>query len=208
MSEKKLILGLDVSTKTTGIVLMLVEGDEKKIILVTHCAPKISAKIKGMESLFLKKNIFEDEFLKKYLDIGITHVIIEEPLIYGPNAKAVAPLLRFNALISDSIYRLLGIVPDYISSYDARSNAFPELMAKRKFNKKGEKISESQLKKSEPVLFGDFGDIDKKQVILDKVSDVFPDIEWLLDKNNEKVKESYDSSDAICCVLGWLNKNK
>lgn len=63
-------------------------------------------------------------------------------------------------MISDSVYRILGIVPEYISSYDARKYAFPELMAIRKFNKKGEEYSKDKIltaiKKNKLVLFGEY----------------------------------------------------
>jgi hypothetical protein len=70
--------------------------------------------------------VFE-EFIEKYKDIGIDHVIIEEPLISSNNSITVSTLLRFNGMISDCIYNVLGIVPDYISSYDARKYSFPDL---------------------------------------------------------------------------------
>jgi hypothetical protein len=209
MEEKKLILGLDVSTKTLGVCLMSVEGDKKEIIKLTYCSPKINSKIKGIEGMFLKKIIFENEFINQFIGLGITNVIIEEPLIYGPNARSVAPLLKFNSLVSESIYRLLGIVPEYISSYDARAFGFKELVAKRKFDKKGELVPESKYKKSELVLFGEYPiGVDKKRIILDKVSDLFPKINWIMDKKGEIIKESFDSSDSVCCILGWLNKMK
>ena len=55
--EKKLILGLDVSTATIGVTLMLVEGDKKTLVELTHCSPKTDKNIKGVESLFIKKQI-------------------------------------------------------------------------------------------------------------------------------------------------------
>lgn len=209
MEEKKLILGLDVSTKTIGICLMLVQGDDKKLIKVTSITPNINKNIKGVEQLFLKKQIFENEFLKEYVDFGIDAVVIEEPLLRSNNVNTISVLLRFNGMISDSIYNTLNIVPEYISSYDARKYAFPDLMAVRTINKKGEKIPESKLKKAEPVLFGGFDfDIDKKVIVREKISTLFPNIQWEYNKKDELLKCNYDSSDAIACVLGWLNKNK
>lgn len=205
MENKKVILGLDVSTATIGICLMLCDGEENKIAKLTHIAPKISSKISGIESLCLKKNIFETEFLNQYKDYGITHVVIEEPLLGSNNINTVATLLRFNGMISDSVYRILNVVPEYISSYDSRKYAFPELMAVRKFDKKGEPYSDKKIKKNNPVLFGDYPwDIDKKQVVLDKVSEKYPDIEWIYNKKSELKKENFDSSDSVCCVLGYL----
>lgn len=209
MENKKVILGLDVSTATIGICLMLCDGEEYKIAKLTHIAPKISSKITGIESLCLKKNIFETEFLNQYKDYGITDVVIEEPLLGSNNINTVATLLRFNGMISDSVYRILNVVPKYISSYDSRKYAFPELMAVRKFDKKGNPYPDKKIKKNNPVLFGDYPwDIDKKQVILDKVSEKYPDIEWIYNKKSELKKENFDSSDSVCCVLGFLGKEK
>jgi hypothetical protein len=41
-----------------------------------------------------------------------------------------------------------------------------------------------------------------------KVADLFPDIEWLYDKNGELKKENFDSCDAYIALLGWFNKER
>ena len=210
MEKDRIILGLDVSTTTIGISLMSYKnGEIPKILKLTHISPKVNKGIKGIEALCLKKNIFENEFLMQYKDFNITDVVIEEPLMRSNNVYTVATLLRFNGMVSDSVYRLLGVVPTYISSYDSRRYAFPELVAVRKFNKKGEPYSESKIKRNKPVLFGEYPwDIDKKQIILDKVSELYPDIEWIYNKKGKLKTENFDSADAICCVLGMLNMEK
>lgn len=211
MEKDRIILGLDVSTTTIGISLMSYKnGDEiPKIIKLTHISPKVGKGIKGIESLCLKKNVFEQEFLMQYKDFKITDVVIEEPLLRSNNIFTVGTLLRFNGMISDSVYQILNVVPTYISSYDSRKYAFPELMAVRKFNKKGEPYSESKIKRNKPVLFGEYPwDIDKKQIVLDKVSELYPDIEWMYNRNGNLKKENFDSADSICCVLGLLGMEK
>ena len=211
MENKRIILGLDVSTTTIGICLMVCNDDSNnnEIVKLTHVKPKIAEHIKGIEGLFLKKRIFENEFLQEYKDYGIDEVIIEEPLLGSNNIHTVATLLKFNILIADSIFTMLGIVPELISSYDSRAYAFPELVAKRRFDKKGNPYSETKIKGNKPVLFGEFPwDIDKKQIILDKVSENFPKIEWIYNKKGELKKESFDSSDAVCCILGFLGLEK
>jgi hypothetical protein len=211
-NNKEIILGLDVSTTTIGCCIFLNDESEYgKIIKLTHVVPKVSNKIKGIESLFLKKQIFNDEFLINWKDFGITRVIIEEPLLSSNNINTVATLLRFNGMISDCVYHTLGIVPEYISSYDARKFSFPELMAVRKFNKKGEMYDEKKItkaiKNSELVLFGDYPwDIDKKLVMWNKVSEIFKDIEWIYDKKGELKKENFDANDALITCLAVRNK--
>lgn len=208
---KKVILGLDVSTTTIGICLMSYEDNVSKILKLTHISPKIPKKIKGIESLCLKKNIFENECLSQYKDYGITDVVIEEPLLGSNNINTVGTLLRFNGMISDSVYRLLGIVPEYISSYDARKYSFPELLAVRIFNKKGERYKTKEfknaIKNNNVVLFGNYKfDIGKKDVILWFMSNKYPEIDWVYNKNGELKKENFDASDAAVCCLGYIRK--
>jgi hypothetical protein len=101
--------------------------------------------------------------------------------------------LRFNTLITKEIYDVLGIVPEFISTYNSRKNAFPELVQK---NDKGKH-----------VLFGGLPkDIDKKQIIWDLVAKREPQIQWQYTKNNTLKKENFDQSDAYCCVLGYMNQ--
>ena len=116
-------------------------------------------------------------------------------------------------MISDCVYNVLGIVPEYISSYDARKYSFPELMAVRKYDKNGEKYKDKKIynsiRKNNFVLFGAYPwDIDKKTIIQNKVSELFPNINWLYDKNNELKKENFDACDAYVACLGYLNKEK
>jgi hypothetical protein len=210
---KKIAMGLDVSTNTIGVCIILVDGsDYGKIIELTHISPKINKKIKGIEELCLKKKIFED-FIIKFKDFGIDDVIIEEPLLSSNNSLTVATLLRFNGMISDSVYNILGIVPEYISSYNARKFSFPDLMAIRKYGKDDEpyefkKISKA-IKDSKLVLFGDYAwTVDKKTIIQQNVSDIFPNIKWLYDKHCELKKENFDACDAYVACLGYLNMKK
>ena len=211
--NKRIILGLDISTQTIGICLLM-DDDSKhgKIIELTHINPKVSSKITGIERLFLKKKIFED-FISKYKDFGIDDVIIEEPLMRSNNINTVSTLLRFNGMISDCIYNILGIVPQYISSYEAREYSFPELMSIRKYGKDEKqypfKKIYNEIKDCKLVLFGAYPwTIDKKTVIQGKVSEIFPDIQWIYNKDGELKKENFDAADSYVCVLAWMNKNK
>ena len=206
-------LSMDISTACIGISIVIDDGsDYGKIVELTHINPKVSSKIKGIEQLFLKKKIFE-EFLLKYKDFGIDHVIIESPLLRSNNVNTVATLLQFNGMISDCIYNVLGIVPNYISSYEAREYSFPELMAIRKYGKDEEQYecskSHKEIKDCKLVLFGSYPwTIDKKTVLQEKVAEIFPDIEWLYNKKGELKKENFDASDSYIAFLGFLNKKR
>jgi hypothetical protein len=116
-------------------------------------------------------------------------------------------------MISQSIYEATGIVPKYITSYDARKYGFPELMAIRKFNKKGEVYSidkiRKALKKNELVLWGGYSwDCQKKLILWNKISEMFPNIQWEYNKKGELKTENFDASDSFVCVLGYINKEK
>lgn len=202
------ILGLDVSTKTIGISLFEDTGDSGKLQLLTHITPKVKPKPKDNIELLIKKaQIFQNEFLEKYSDIEIDRVIIEEPLVRSNNVNTVATLLRFNGMICRSVYEVLNLVPEFISSYDARKFAFPELMEIRKINKKGEPYTEKEIERKQPVLFGGHPfDIDKKQIIWEKVNEREPQIVWVYDKHQRLTKENFDMTDAYACVLGQMRK--
>ena len=202
------ILGLDVSTKTIGISLFEDNGDGGKLQMLTHITPKVKPKPKDNIELLIKKaQIFQFEFLEKYSDIDISRVIIEEPLVRSNNVNTVATLLRFNGMICRSVYEVLNLVPEFISSYDARKFAFPELMEIRTTNKKGEPYSEKELEKKQPVLFGGHPfDVDKKQIIWEKVNEREPQIVWVYDKHQRLSKENFDMTDAYACVLGQMRK--
>ena len=202
------ILGLDVSTKTIGISLFEDFGDNGKLQLLTHITPVVKPKPESNIELLIKKaQIFQFDFLEKYGDVDIDRVIIEEPLVRSNNVNTVATLLRFNGMICRSVFEVLNIIPEFISSYDARKYAFPELMDIRKVNKKGEPYTEQEISKKNPVLFGGHSyDIDKKSVIWEKVNKIEPQIVWLYDKHQKLSKENYDMTDAYACVLGQMNK--
>ena len=206
--ENGLILGLDVSTSCIGISLIEDKGTYGKLELLHHVTPIVKPKPESkMQELFEKARIFEKEFLDKYVDVGITKVIIEEPLLRSNNVNTVATLLRFNGMISRAVYDTLGVVPEYISSYDARCYGFPELMAVRTINRKGEAYTEKEIAKKNPVLFGAYDDnVDKKSVVWELVADMEPQITWLYDKKGKLKKENFDMTDSYVCVLGMLRK--
>ena len=211
--KKRIIMGLDVSTACIGVSIIIDDGTEYgKLMELTHINPKVSSKIVGIEMLFLKNKIFRD-FIVKYKSLEIDKVIIEEPLLRSNNANTVSTLLRFNGMVSQTVYEELGIVPEYISSYEAREYSFPEFMAIRKYGKNEQKYPYkkiiNEIENARLVLFGSYPwTIDKKTVIQGKVSEVFPDIEWLYNKKGELKKENFDAVDAYVAALGYMNKEK
>lgn len=187
------ILGLDISTKTIGFALFDINGSE--LLELTHFSPKIKPLPEDKIEELLKKADAFKKHLENYKDLGIIKVIIEEPLLNSNNAYTIGTLLRYNSMILKCCYDILGIVPTFISTYNARRFAFPDLVGENKSGK--------------PVLFGGYPkDIDKKQVIWDHVNELFPEIKWLYTKTNTLKKENFDMSDAVTCVIGYINMTK
>jgi len=229
MDEKlypSLILGLDISTTCIGISIVYDDGvDEPHVEMISHVSPKIDKSKTGIEALILRKQVFETEFLCKIDEFlqeincplkKITECVIEAPMTYasgGSNAETVAKLLQFNALLSEGVYNVLGIVPYHISSYDARVNSFPELLKIRKFNRKGEiypiKHIKDAIKNEKLTPFGSYPfDCDKKTIMMNLVCDKYPYIQWLYGKKGELRKENYDSCDSLVCILAYCNLKK
>ena len=187
------VLGLDISTKTIGWALF--DLKDKNLLELTHVSPVIKPKPEDkMEEMMYKVDAFEDK-LNNYKDLGITKVIREEPLLNSNNVWTVGTLLRYNSMISRSIYNILGIIPNYISTYNSRKFAWPELV---KENDKGKRVLFGGLPKT----------IDKKEIIWKKVSESEPQIVWLYTRNNTLKKECFDQADAYTCVLGYMKKEK
>jgi hypothetical protein len=186
-------LGLDISTKTIGWSLFDIQTQE--LLELTHFSPIIKPKPEDkIEELLLKVVAFEEKLIN-YKDLGVTKVIIEEPLLNSNNVWTVGILLRYNSMITKSIYDILGIIPSYISTYNSRKFAWPNLV--------------QQNDKGKYVLFGGLPkDIDKKDIIWKKVSEKEPQIKWLYTKNNTLKKECFDMSDSYTCVLGYMKQEK
>ena len=184
------VLGLDISTKTIGWALFDIQTTE--LLELTHISPKTKLKEdEKLKELLLKCEIFKEK-LVQYKNLGLVKVIIEEPLLNSNNVYTIQTLLRFNSFLFKEIYETLNIVPEFISTYNARKFAYPELV---QANDKGKF-----------VLFGGYPkDIDKKQVIWELVAKREPQITWLYTRNNTLKKENFDMTDAYTVVLSYFN---
>jgi hypothetical protein len=184
------VLGLDISTKTIGWALFDIQT--KELLELTHISPrpKMDNDNDKLKELLVKSEIFAEK-LKEYKNLGIVRIVIEEPLLNSNNVYTVQTLLRFNSFVFKEIYNILGIVPEFISTYNSRKYAFPDL------------IKEND--KHKFVLFGGLPkNIDKKMIIWEKVAKLEPQIKWLYTKNNTLRKENFDQTDAYTCVLGLM----
>tara|TARA_Y100000592_G_scaffold58459_1_gene91550 strand:- start:305 stop:898 length:594 start_codon:yes stop_codon:yes gene_type:complete len=186
------VLGLDISTKTIGWALFDIQ--KKELLELTHFSPKIKGKYEKVEEMLLKTEQFKKKILD-YKNFGITKVIIEEPLLNSNNIRTVSTLMRYNSFITRVIYETLGLVPEFISTYNSRKYAFPELFTE---NNKGRK-----------VLFGKYDvGCDKKHIIWKHVSDREPHLTWTYTRNNTLKKENYDMADAYTCVRGLMKQKE
>jgi len=183
------VLGLDISTKTIGWALFDIRSQD--LLELTHISPRPkNTDDDKLKELILKSEIFAEK-LKLYKDLGIVRVVIEEPLLNSNNIYTIQTLLRFNSFVFKEIYNILEIVPEFISTYNSRKFAFPEL------------VQENEKKKF--VLFGGLPkDIDKKMIIWEKVAKREPQITWHYTRNNTLKKENFDQTDAYTSVLGLM----
>lgn len=183
------VLGLDVSTRTIGCALFDIKS--KELLELTHVSPVPKPKVENkIEELLIKSNIFRKK-LEEYVGMGITHVVIEEPLLNSNNVYTVGTLIRFNTLVCKEVYDVLGIIPEFISTYNSRKFAFPHLV--------------QQNDKGKHVLFGGLPkDTDKKVIIWELVAKREPQIIWSYTKNNTLKKENFDQTDAYCAALGYM----
>ncbi len=187
------VLGLDVSTKTIGWSLFDIQN--KELLELTHVSPVPKPKVENkIEELMLKSDIFKQK-LEGYKGMGIKYVVIEEPLLNSNNVYTVGTLMRFNTLVCKEVYDILGVVPQFISTYNSRKFAFPELVQE---NDKGKFVLFGGLPKT----------IDKKNVIWDLVAKQEPQITWMYTRNNTLKKENFDMTDAYACALGYMKMMK
>jgi hypothetical protein len=188
------VLGLDVSTRTIGWALFDVQSQE--LLELSHISPRPKLKDNDdkLLELLIKSEIFAEK-LRQYVGLGIVRVIIEEPLMNSNNVYTIQTLLRFNSFVFKEIYNILGIVPEFISTYNSRKFAWPDFV---KENDKGKH-----------VLFGGLPkDVDKKMLIWEKVAKREPQIVWDYTKNNTLKKENFDQTDAYTCVLGYMRSKE
>ena len=183
------VLGLDVSTKTIGWSLFDIQS--KELLELTHISPVPKPIVEdNIEELILKSNIFRQK-LEEYAGMGIKYVVIEEPLLNSNNVYTVGTLMRFNTLVCKEVYDILGVIPQFISTYNSRKFAFPELVQE---NDKGKFVLFGGLPKT----------IDKKNIIWDLVAKKEPQITWQYTRNSTLKKENFDMTDAYACALGYM----
>lgn len=187
--------GLDLSTTNVGLALWDLNG---QLIELKHLELKVDKNIIPEERYIYKANIFREyviefkERLKNDYNGVLKHIIIEEPLGGSNNINTVAMLFEFNGICRYIMYDVFGLIPFKISVNQSRRIFLPEFLENRKV--KGETVQVLSIPK----------DIDKKEYIWKRVSEMYPSIEWIYNKNGKPKTMCYDMSDAVVVSLGGL----
>lgn len=186
------VIGLDVSTATTGVTLMDLSG--KLIDMFYISFPKKSKK-NGVMSIYQKVDFFTSS-IEKYKDYNIKHIFVEEPLKNGPNINTTILLAKFNGMVSQKMYEMFGVEPEHLTVHECRSIFFPEYIR-------------TEIKKGEVKHVLSFPkDADKKKLVFDKVSWLEPQVLWEWSKNFVLKNENFDMADSYVVSRAGLTVNK
>jgi hypothetical protein len=99
------VLGLDISTKTIGWALFDIQ--QKNLLELTHFTPLLKPEPENKIEALIHKTLLFEQKLVGYKNLGITKVVIEEPLLNSNNTYTVGTLLRYNSMITKSIFDIL-----------------------------------------------------------------------------------------------------
>jgi hypothetical protein len=164
-----MILGLDVSTSIIGVSVIQKNGKLEALEFIN---------LKKEKNLFMKALIFAN-FIEKYQKLGITDIIIEEPLVMFQQgmsrAQIISKLAMFNGMVQYACYSVFSIIPTLIHVSLARKLAWPNL----KFPKGS----------------------DRKHLVWEQADKLHPGIDWRRSKRGKReglpMMECYDMSDAL-----------
>jgi len=177
------IIGFDISTSVIGICVF-----KNNVFFSLDYID-----FRKLENLFEKADLFEKEFSEIFLkikdDIKTLKIFIEDIMqSYSQgmsSSKTIVQLAKFNGITSNIIYNISGLIPDYINVNSARK------LLKIKLDKNLSK--------------------DKKEQILEWVSNEIPEFKWpekIINRgvNKGSVKYEpfcYDMADSyVICKAG------
>jgi hypothetical protein len=182
-------LAFDISTTCIGISLFNEIGN---LLEINHLVLKTDSDVESDFRYLVKSNFFKD-YIQKYKDYNVIDIFIEDPLLGSNNIFTAALLLKFNGICTYILHDEFKVLPKHITVHEVRKTMCPEFV---KIDKKGK----------ETLSFPK--ELDKKQYIQQKISKIFPDIEWVVDKKGKFSKYNYDISDSIAVGLAMLKKNE
>lgn len=180
------VLGLDVSTTTTGVCIIDADVepiDGKHIVFLDRI------EFKKCKTFFDKTDLVKTELtsiLSKYP--GTYHVAIEEPLMGFSkgmsSATTITTLMRFNGIVSYIARSITNVDPDYVSAAHAR------------------KVCGVKLCRTSIVNMSH-----KEQVFKHMSENDLKLITWPKKKNGNDVDWSRDATDAYVIARAWCLMN-
>lgn len=194
---KKYSWSIDVSTTNLGSALWDEDGNLVEVRhLVLKTNKEIPEEVRYLDKArTFKKYVinFKKEVEEQYGCV-IENIFVEAPLQNTPvNIETTAKLLAFNGIVCYILDEVFEKAPYLISIYMSRKLFFPEHITRKKV--KGQIKETLSLPKN----------IDKKHYIWEKVSRLYPQIEWHYKTDGVSIKEtSYDISDSIVVGLAGL----
>jgi Holliday junction resolvasome RuvABC endonuclease subunit len=185
-------VGLDISTKCCGISIF---NQDKKLVLLTHVNPKVEEKLYTNDEyiLYEKKRVVVNYLENKFADYNIKKVFIESPLMASNNQFTVVKLAKFNTLISNYLYEK-GYEVQHVTEHEARKKFFPEFVTEKKVK------GEIQRVLSFPK------DVDKKEIVWNKVATLEPFVEWVRDTKGKLKVENFDMADSYVVACAGMDK--
>lgn len=185
-----IILGLDISTSTVGISLFKDKGKFGELLESTHISPKVKEDT-ALETYIKKADVCLEFIYDKYKTIGISEIIVEEPLKHSNNQKTAKILEIFNEYMVNRLEKFFNVKVKLISVNDIRKSALKELVVGKAFLK-------NFPRKIKGVSITDY----RKLIIMYLVSKRFKQVQWMLNTSQRINKKNYDRADAILVVLG------
>jgi hypothetical protein len=191
--KENIYLSFDISTSCIGISIF----DEKfDLIAIKALNFKLKKDEVTEDREILKGDVFK-EFVVELTQYNILDIFIEEPLVKSNNVYTVNKLLKFNGICSYILRDYLGIIPKFMSVDNVRRIFCPEIV---KIEKGKEVLKFKSLK------------IDPKMYIFEKVSKMYPIINWVYDKKEKLKTENLDITDSIAlahaCFKTYYNVTK
>ena len=126
-----LCIGLDISTSIVGISIF----KNKKL------SKLIYIDLSKEKCIFKKAKMFEDFFLKNFVDIkNIDYIYIEDILQSFSrglsSANTLMKLAKFNGIVSNIVYNITHLIPEYINVNTARKTLEIKIDKKSPVDKK------------------------------------------------------------------------
>jgi hypothetical protein len=189
------VLGFDISTSNIGIAISK-DSNKRNLESLLHLSlSKTDDDLQ--QDVINKANIFVDFLKDHHLDsLNVSNIFIEEALKGSQNPTTLAKLNRFAGILHSEIKHFFGIEPEYITFNNARRLAFPEICPNNKL------YSNVPKKLSNGTLLKEY----RKLLIVTRIAERYPAIEWKLRNNLTIDPSNFDNADAVTIIEGMMIK--